>query len=45
MPRLTAPGSDEPLAELADGQGETLGAAGGRRGNVTGTFFHAIAKV
>jgi cobyrinic acid a,c-diamide synthase len=42
---LTAPGQDEPLAELADSQGEKLGAAGGRRGNVTGTFFHAIAKV
>ena len=42
---LTSPGSDEPLAELADSQGEKLGAVGGRRGNVTGTFFHAIAKV
>ena len=26
-------------------QGKPLGAAGGRRGHVTGTFFHAIAKV
>ena len=42
---LTSPGQDEPLAELADSQGEKLGAVGGRRGNVTGTFFHAIAKV
>ena len=42
---LTTPGQDEPLAELADSQGERLGVAGGRRGNVTGTFFHAIAKV
>ncbi len=40
---LSAPGADAPLVELADGQGRTLGAAGGRRGNVTGTFFHAIA--
>jgi cobyrinic acid a,c-diamide synthase len=41
---LIAPGDDEPLVELADGQGERLGKAGGRRGLVTGTFFHAIAK-
>jgi cobyrinic acid a,c-diamide synthase len=40
---LTATGNDAPLAELADGQGRPLGTAGGRRGNVTGTFFHAIA--
>ena len=37
-------GDDEPLADIADGQGQPLGAFGGRRGNVTGTFFHAIAK-
>jgi cobyrinic acid a,c-diamide synthase len=42
---LTAPGNDAPLAELADSQGERLGTSGGRRGLVTGTFFHAIAKV
>ena len=40
---LTEPGTDAPLAELADGQGAALGKFGGRRGNVTGTFFHAIA--
>jgi cobyrinic acid a,c-diamide synthase len=39
-----APGHDEPLAELADGQGRALGKSGGRRGRVTGTFFHAIAR-
>lgn len=39
-----APGDDAPLLELADSQGESLGASGGRRGLVTGTFFHAIAK-
>ena len=39
---LTDQGNDEPLAELADGQGKAIGKAGGRRGNVTGTFFHAI---
>ncbi len=40
---LTATGDDEPLAELCDGEGRPLGKAGGRRGRVTGTFFHAIA--
>jgi cobyrinic acid a,c-diamide synthase len=40
---LTATGNDSPFAELADGQGQPLGTTGGRRGNVTGTFFHAIA--
>jgi cobyrinic acid a,c-diamide synthase len=42
---LIATGSDEPLSELADGQGQPLGPSGGRRGNVSGTFFHAIAPV
>jgi cobyrinic acid a,c-diamide synthase len=41
---LTAPGDDEPLAELTDGQGRPLGASGARRGRITGTFFHAIAR-
>jgi len=36
-------GNDLPLAEIADGEGTPLGPAGGRRGRVTGTFFHAIA--
>jgi cobyrinic acid a,c-diamide synthase len=40
---LTTTGNDAPLAELADGQGQKLGTAGGRRGNISGTFFHAIA--
>jgi len=39
---LSAP-EDPPLAELTDGQGRPLGVVGGRRGHVTGTFFHAIA--
>ncbi len=42
--RVTEPGNDGPLAELADGQGNPLGSAGGRRGHVSGTFFHAIAR-
>jgi cobyrinic acid a,c-diamide synthase len=37
-------GNDQPLAELADGQGAPLGPSGYRRGHVSGTFFHAIAK-
>ena len=37
-------GDDAPLGELADGQGKPLGSFGGRRGHVTGTFFHAIAR-
>lgn len=37
-------GSDQPLGELADGQGNALGTFGGRRGNISGTFFHAIAR-
>jgi cobyrinic acid a,c-diamide synthase len=40
---LTDPGHDEPLAEMHDGEGQPLGHAGGRRGHVSGTFFHAIA--
>ena len=41
---LTSPGDDAPLADLTDGQGGPLGASGGRRDRVTGTFFHAIAQ-
>jgi cobyrinic acid a,c-diamide synthase len=40
---LTCAGNDEPFAELADGEGRALEKTGGRRGRVTGTFFHAIA--
>lgn len=42
--RLIEPGSDAPFVELADGQGDPLGTAGGRRGSVSGGFFHAIAQ-
>jgi cobyrinic acid a,c-diamide synthase len=41
---LAATGNDEPLVELVDAQGQAIGSAGGRRGWVTGTFFHAIAR-
>jgi cobyrinic acid a,c-diamide synthase len=40
---LVDAGDDAPLAELADGDGKPLGPSGGRRGNVTGSFFHAMA--
>ncbi|MEX0345672.1 MAG: cobyrinate a,c-diamide synthase [Rhizobiaceae bacterium] len=42
--RVTDSGSGEPLAELSDGLGNAMGPAGGRRGLVTGSFFHAIAR-
>ena len=41
---LVAAAGDAPLVDLVDGQGRALGPAGGRRGQVTGTFFHAIAQ-
>ncbi len=40
---LMAAGDDDPLAEMQDAEGKSLGAGGGRRGRVGGTFFHAIA--
>jgi cobyrinic acid a,c-diamide synthase len=40
---LISPGSDEPLAEITDAEGREWKTTGGRRGRVTGTFFHAIA--
>jgi cobyrinic acid a,c-diamide synthase len=42
---LLSAAGDAPLAELMDGEGRPLGPSGGRRGRVTGTFFHAIAQV
>lgn len=42
--RVMEPGSDVPLAQLADGQGREIGPSGGRRGQVSGAFFHAIAR-
>jgi len=41
---VSDPGSDAPCADLFDATGRALGPAGGRRGTVTGTFFHAIAE-
>lgn len=42
--RVTAQGEDQLFADLFDGQGNALGHSGGRRGHITGTFFHAIAR-
>ena len=41
---LIETGKDTPFAEITDGEGKPLGTTGGRRGNVSGTFFHAIAS-
>lgn len=41
---LAAPGADPAFLEMTDAQGRPLGAAGGRRGHVSGAFFHAIAQ-
>jgi cobyrinic acid a,c-diamide synthase len=37
-------GADEPLVELRDAQGNLVAESGSRRGNVSGTFFHVIAR-
>jgi cobyrinic acid a,c-diamide synthase len=41
---LICSGSEAPFVELRDVQGRPLGLSGGRRGHVTGSFFHAIAQ-
>lgn len=43
--RVSNAGPDAPLATLRDGLGQEIGPGGGRRGRVTGSFFHAIAGV
>ena len=40
---LLEAGDDDPVVELFDAQHRPLGKAGGRRGKVSGTYFHAIA--
>jgi cobyrinic acid a,c-diamide synthase len=42
---LVSPGIDSAFLEMTDAQGQPLAFAGGRRGHVSGTFFHAIAQV
>ncbi len=41
---VTEPGTDAPYATMQDAAGTMLGPAGGRRGTVTGSFFHAMAR-
>ena len=41
---VTAPGSDEPFALVADAYGGDFMPTGSRRGQVTGSFFHIIAE-
>lgn len=41
---IAAAGNDLALAELSDAAGVALGPAGGRRGHVTGSWFHAMAR-
>jgi cobyrinic acid a,c-diamide synthase len=41
---LTQPGKDDLLLTLSDASGQFLGEAGGRRGRVSGSFFHVIAR-
>jgi cobyrinic acid a,c-diamide synthase len=38
-------GGDEPFAEVADAHGSPPARVGGRRGRVTGSFFHLIAPL
>lgn len=41
---IQADRADDAFLAVFDGEGRPLGAGGGRCGNVTGTFFHAIAR-
>ena len=41
---VSEPGGDDALADLRDSSGKALGLTGGRRGRVSGGFFHAIAS-
>lgn len=42
---VVSAGDDAPLASALDAYGNDVGPVGGRRGNVSGSFFHAIAAV
>ncbi len=43
--RAIDPGTDEPMAFMSDATGKPLGPTGGRRGNVSGSFFHVLAAI
>ncbi|WP_181418155.1 cobyrinate a,c-diamide synthase [Komagataeibacter oboediens] len=42
---VTDPGNDTTLADMHDGYGEPRGTGGGRRGLVSGTFFHILSTL
>ena len=42
---LISPGADDKFLDLKNAQGQPVGGGGGRRGHVSGTFFHAIAQL
>src|SRR5712671_4731944 len=41
---MISSGADEMFLDLTDAQGQPVAGTGGRRGHVSGTFFHAIAR-
>ncbi len=41
---IVTKGNDEPFVEVTDAQGRPVAETGSRRGRVSGTFFHAIAR-
>jgi cobyrinic acid a,c-diamide synthase len=41
---ITDKGRDDPFVEVTDAQGRPVAETGSRRGRVSGTFFHAIAR-
>jgi cobyrinic acid a,c-diamide synthase len=43
--KLVNTGGDAPFADVTDSAGRPIGDRGTRRGNVSGTFFHAIASL
>lgn len=42
---MTEPGKDDPLVELFDANGQKLPQTGGKRGRVSGTYFHMIDQI
>jgi cobyrinic acid a,c-diamide synthase len=41
---ITDKGNDDPFVEVTDAQGRPVAETGSRRGFISGTFFHAIAR-
>lgn len=42
--RVIASGHDDALATIYDGAGKLIGKAGGKRGKVSGSFFHVMSR-